>query len=414
MFPELVQEYYFGSYTDCVGKIGLIQEPGYKLRAVANPARVYQQALKPLGDDLYNKLRSLPWDCTHDQSFPLITIQGHLRAGRTAHAVDLSNATDKFPFELQYRMLHVLYHRKDAIELFADLSRAEWRTSLSNGFIHWTVGQPLGLYPSFASFALTHGIMLYALNGFRHDSMFYVLGDDVIILDDSLHSKYLSFLTNMGIPFAASKTLSSDRVTEFAGKVITPNRVIPQLKWRVVSDNSFMDIAKNVGPSIRQILLPRQRVVFDALKSVPDFLGGCGFNPEGKPLATRVAEYFSMLVPQSLHSYLLSYNRRINQLQFEERTVKPYNSNRFRLKQFAMGKGDWFYYSSPTHTFDQKVIDLLSTIPLVSELLLSGIPLNALGSVVYNASPRNRFLQIDGEECITTFLIQMERKLGLS
>jgi len=43
LFPQRVKDN-FGSYPDNVGKIGLIQEPGFKLRAVANPGRVYQQA----------------------------------------------------------------------------------------------------------------------------------------------------------------------------------------------------------------------------------------------------------------------------------------------------------------------------------------------------------------------------------
>lgn len=50
-----------------VGKIGLIQEPGFKLRAVANPGRVYQQALEPLGNALSYFSQSLPWDCTYMQ-----------------------------------------------------------------------------------------------------------------------------------------------------------------------------------------------------------------------------------------------------------------------------------------------------------------------------------------------------------
>jgi len=412
LFPQRVKDN-FGSYPDNVGKIGLIQEPGFKLRAVANPGRVYQQALQPLGDDLFSKLRSLPWDCTHDQHLPFLTIQKHMADGATAHAVDLSNATDKFPFELQYRMLHAMYSRKDGIELFADLSRAEWRTSLCNGFIHWTVGQPLGLYPSFASFALTHGLMLYALNGFRHDSMFYVLGDDVVILNDSLHSKYMRFLVNMGIPYAPSKTLSSNVITEFAGKLITPSRVMPQLKWREISDDSFMDLARNVGPAIRGILRPRQRVIFDRLKSIPDFLGGCGFNPEGKPLADRMAIYYNMLSTNDLYSYLLSYNGRINQMQFEERTPKEYNPRTRMLKSYALGKGDWYYFTAPTQTFDQKVVSLFSDIPLNPAFIGSNFPWKSLGSVIYNAYPRERSLQIDVKPSYHTRLDHLERKLNL-
>lgn len=51
-----------------VGRIGLIQEAGYKLRAVANPGRVFQRVLEPLGKVLFGLLRNLPWDCTFDQA----------------------------------------------------------------------------------------------------------------------------------------------------------------------------------------------------------------------------------------------------------------------------------------------------------------------------------------------------------
>jgi len=55
------QKHFSGSRPvvhDHVGKIGLIQEPGFKLRAVANPNRVYQVALEPLGDCLYDTIRN--------------------------------------------------------------------------------------------------------------------------------------------------------------------------------------------------------------------------------------------------------------------------------------------------------------------------------------------------------------------
>lgn len=405
-----------GEYEDNVGKIGLIQEPGFKLRAVANPGRVYQQALSSLGDDLYGILKNLPWDCTHDQTYPFLTIQRHLGDGKTAHAVDLSNATDKFPFELQYRMLHHMYTRKDAIELFADLSRADWRTSLSTGFIRWSVGQPLGLYPSFASFALCHGLMLFALNGFKHDSMFYVLGDDVIILNDSLHSKYMRFLINMGIPYAPSKTLSSNVITEFGGKLITSLRVIPQLKWRAISDESFLDLAKNVGPLISRILRPRQRIVFNALKSIPDFLGGCGFNPEGKPLKDRMALYYSMSQTNDLYSYLLSYNGRISEMNYEVRVVKP--THKSLSKRYSLDHASWFYPGFCDYTFDQKVISLFQGIPLFalscnSNDEVCSFPWKSLGSVVYNAYPRERSLQIYSKPSFTTRLDQLERKIKI-
>jgi hypothetical protein len=52
------------------GRISFIQEPGGKLRSVANPFRILNVLLEPLSDHLYSAVRSLPWDCTFDQYKP--------------------------------------------------------------------------------------------------------------------------------------------------------------------------------------------------------------------------------------------------------------------------------------------------------------------------------------------------------
>ena len=83
----------------------MIQEPGFKLQAVANPGRIYQAALKPLGDALYNLLPSLSWDCTHNQSKPFDVIQDQLHKGLPTFSVDLSDATSHFPLSLQMEAL---------------------------------------------------------------------------------------------------------------------------------------------------------------------------------------------------------------------------------------------------------------------------------------------------------------------
>jgi hypothetical protein len=45
------------------GKISCIQEPGFKGRWIANPNRVVQYTLQPLGDWLFGITAELPWDC---------------------------------------------------------------------------------------------------------------------------------------------------------------------------------------------------------------------------------------------------------------------------------------------------------------------------------------------------------------
>jgi hypothetical protein len=327
-------------YDNCVGKIGLIQEPGYKLRSVANPARVYQAALGPLGDDLYDRLKSLPWDCTHDQTYPFNRIRQCLTAGQMVHSVDLSSATDFFPLSLQLVVLRSLYHDSDYVDLFRDLSKASWLYK-NDKHVRWKKGQPLGLFPSFATFAMTHGLLLFSLNDFQHSEKFYVLGDDVVILDDNLHKKYKSALNMLGCPISENKSISSSSLCEFAGKILTPECVVSPTKWRSPTDDSFVDFVANFGRRAYSMLKPRQLRVIKTLAEVPDFMGGLGFNPDGIPLQERINKYMDLYMRDSSRSYFMSYNRLVNANLYAS---QPFG---FSFRSFHHGEV----------TLDQSVID---------------------------------------------------------
>jgi len=61
-------------------------------------------ALKPLHDHLFKSLENIPSDCTYDQSKGL---QLALSEG-TKVSADLTAATDRFPMELQERLISKL------------------------------------------------------------------------------------------------------------------------------------------------------------------------------------------------------------------------------------------------------------------------------------------------------------------
>jgi len=315
-------------YPNSVGKIGFIQEPGYKLRAVANPARVYQEALRPLGRCLFDTLRSLPWDCTHRQDYPIPAIQGALQRHQMVYSVDLTGATDYFPLELQAYVLNSIVNPvfRPHVELFTRISKSPWR--FGEGFLTWTKGQPLGLYPSFAAFAMTHGLLLYALNGYRHEDSFFVLGDDVVILKSDLYHRYLDALCELGCPISEHKSICSASLAEFAGVIVTRFGVTHQFKWRSPSDDSFLDVIRNFGPKALSILRPRQRVVAKLMANIPDFMGGLGWNPSGVPLEDRVYQALSTL-PQDRHvGFLMGYNRKISRDNYPLKSPPPYLSVR--------------------------------------------------------------------------------------
>jgi len=110
---------------------------------------------------------------------------------------------------------------------------------------------------------------LWYLNGCKYDEnnpSFFVLGDDVVILDNQLHQKYLEILESWGCPWSPEKTISSDCICEFAGKVITREGSTSQYKWREMSDDNFVDICRQMGPRSRALLSSDQKKVFDLIK----------------------------------------------------------------------------------------------------------------------------------------------------
>lgn len=246
------------------GEIHFLQEQGGKLRSVASPFLVHQLALRPFGKSLYELVESLPWDCTHDQSLPVPVLQNHLKGNKMVYSIDLSSATDYFPLSIQLTVLKALYGHISDIQLFEDISRSDWRSEL--GTLKWHRGQPLGLYPSFASFTLTHGILLWYLNGCQHKNDFFVLGDDVVILNKDLYEAYIKILDQMGCPWSREKSISSDKLCEFAGKIVTSTMVLPQYKWREMSNDNFLDICRQLGTRSRSLLNTRQRRIFDRVK----------------------------------------------------------------------------------------------------------------------------------------------------
>jgi len=327
------------------GEIHFLQEPGGKLRSVASPLRIHQEALRPLGDTLYGLVRQLPWDCTFEHSKAHAYIQSHLAKGGQVHSVDLSSATDLFPLSIQMDVLRTVIPNCSAqqqhVDLFAEISRGCWKSSL--GFLQWKKGQPLGLYPSFAAFTLTHGLLLLYLAGGRYDDQFFVLGDDVVILDDCLKDKYIAMLDRMHCPWSPEKSISSSILSEFAGKIITRDWVIPQLKWRKVSDDNFLDICRLLGRRSRCLLSRRQREVFDKVANLCEPIG-LNFSLPGDNLEKMVERTLLAYQPEEVVlASLMDLRRRINKFVYSS-TEKMSQSH---LEQLSV-------------TFDEKVKSVMA------------------------------------------------------
>lgn len=262
---------------------------GTDLRDIAVPNRFIQNALVPCADRLYNLVRVLPKDATFDQDKFDILIQNRVNNENLYQgSVDLSKATDNLPlswgeyivFSLQ-KMFTPTSEEMTLFSIFGDPStqasslkqkEADFRTSFDlfrtvaranwedeGYFVKWTVGQPLGSLPSFATLAITHNLLLESMAahlGLLH-SPYLVLGDDVVITNKKLRKRYIRELVSRGIPLSLHKSYEG-RLSEFAGKTYVKGCVPFYCSdHNSVTWNSLFDWQRTTGIRIPWNNLPR-------------------------------------------------------------------------------------------------------------------------------------------------------------
>jgi len=106
--------------------------------------------LKPYHKELSNLLRNLPNDCTYDQGL----FFDYLKDYPHYDSLDLSNATDRMPLALQKRIFARIFGESKA-NAWAELLVGEPYMPKGTPYAY-AAGQPMGMYSSWASMALTH------------------------------------------------------------------------------------------------------------------------------------------------------------------------------------------------------------------------------------------------------------------
>jgi hypothetical protein len=212
-------------------------------------------------------------------------IQKHLSEGKVCHCFDLSDATNYFPFALQHLVLQKLYGDGPLVRLFASIcDHGAWLCPDKK----WRVlsrGQAMGLGPSFPLFAATHGFLTESLLGRLWDNDFFILGDDLVILNDALASSYQKTLEDLGIPYSPTKTIVSNKLAEFAGLLIESDRVHRIPKWTWLNRANCVDLC-SARPDLISVLPPKKQWIVRWALSLPQPFG-IGFNPKGQTLDQR-------------------------------------------------------------------------------------------------------------------------------
>jgi hypothetical protein len=313
-------EYFDRETSSFAGRIGFIQEPGLKLRTIANPFPSFQVALTSMGDNLLTILRDfVDEDCTFDQTKGIKEIQSYMLShpGDELMSIDLSSATDRFPLFLQETVLDTLkaygYINQRDINLFTRLARSKWAVPsnpMNISDVTWKTGQPLGLYPSFALFALTHHMLVRNAN----PSFYRILGDDIVI-DAQAGERLRELYKNIHLVISEDKSIRSNKLAEFGGRLITPDRIYVQPKWKEINDRSFIELARNLGPTSVSMFSDKQQRVLRVLAKVHPHVHpwGLDWNSSGIPYQTRI-ERSKQIMSKFFKEDLVTVSR--NQIEF--------------------------------------------------------------------------------------------------
>lgn len=219
----------FLHYSKYIGKLGFKDEPAGKVRVFAMVDVWTQWVMFPLHKLIQDILRALPEDATFDQVGRLEgKLKSVMKKGRRkpkAFSFDLSSATDRLPLDIQRTILSPLIGSEQAYSWGSILVNREYYISSHNRekygipestlALSYAVGQPMGALSSWVMLALSHHLIIqWAAFTCRRSEWDYifrdyiVLGDDVVIFDPYVASRYYHIMVNiLGVKIGLAKSI---------------------------------------------------------------------------------------------------------------------------------------------------------------------------------------------------------------
>lgn len=195
--------------TTRLGRLAFIPDKGAKTRLMAIGNYWIQEVLLGLHNCLYGMLRRLRQDGTYAQQ-RAADVVCKVTLTKPVWSYDLTAATDRFPVQPQALLLEYLDSRLSNWTKLMDQMEFDYK-----GFQYtYSVGQPMGLYSSWATFALTHHtIVQYAAWKERKKfpfNSYRILGDDIAIWDYEVAKRYKSLLTTLDVTISDAKSVIND------------------------------------------------------------------------------------------------------------------------------------------------------------------------------------------------------------
>jgi len=240
-----------------LGKLSFKEEAAGKLRVFAMVDIITQSLFYPLHNWLFSLFKKIPNDCTHDQNSGFNYAKDLSLKYNCSYGFDLSAATDRLPISSQKAILNSLFGIGDmwgSILVNRDYIISKNNYGIPEQSLRYEVGQPMGALSSWAMLNLTHHLMIQFIaqslgkvsKGIWYDQ-YIILGDDLVLFDKDIASRYQSFCEQIGVGINLSKSIISETkpVLEFAKRTSLYGEDVSALSFKELlsSDNFFGRLA---------------------------------------------------------------------------------------------------------------------------------------------------------------------------
>lgn len=336
-------------FVECRGpcidsRLAIKYEPWGKTRYFAICDWFSQSCLKGLHKWIFNWLEKQVEDGTMSQERVAEIVRSWTSSslGESAtidnvYSLDLSKATDRLPATIQREILTQMFGKNFADRWYTICTKRNFRTPKGD-FIAFRVGQPLGVYSSWAMLALTHHAICRTalrLSGRQIDkksAAYVVIGDDVAMTGDSFAKWYSLIMSNI-------LEVSISPIKGF-----TPQTRLGSNPLNATNKSTSAEIAKRIFIDGKEISVVSPETLLSAMEYPADFpnmcrqltnrgvdqdydtpvapiaLAGLGFNPDLActfatfPLRPGVPESTLKAVSENypeLMSYIAWYQRQV-------------------------------------------------------------------------------------------------------
>jgi len=201
----------------CLRRLASFPDKEMKVRIVAILDYFSQTALIPLHKYLFRVLRKIPQDCTFAQNRFWDLIKGQ----EEYYSIDLTAATDRFPIDLISSVLSAKLP-PSYVESWKNIM-VGYPFDFEGESLTYAVGNPMGAYSSWSSFALSHHYLIYyicrELDIDWRTLPYALLGDDIVIANKQVGERYHQLIKSLGVETSSLKTHKSKTFVEFAKRL---------------------------------------------------------------------------------------------------------------------------------------------------------------------------------------------------